>query len=776
MNKDTKISLNNIATAVFNEKKHIKTAIAGNTGESSKKELLEKLFRSFQTGITFKKASIPRDYLQDRGLDYHELQIGFNSGQFHHRKEDDFKEAYVKIGVLQKSNAPVNSPERTAYTCFGNYSIVFPLKDEKGDIVNLFAIRIKTKTQKAEYLNEEGIYPSYPKPMTKRLFIAPTVIDTASLLQSKVLENRDSVIALHDGELKPHQLKAIQQLTELQEIILINDHDQKDELAKQFPKVGLSILPLPENHSINDMLINYGSDGILDWMKENIKAKQVIKPQLRVIDETEFHFTGEELTYRITGAIPSNSTLLEMQFEIRPIHNVKNVLHSKIDLLDTKKVEEILFQFTEKDNNNYAQAVQEMTIITDELIKLRRESNNKEQVPVGINTKLKRQAEQILNKENLFEQLDELIEASGIIGEEKTRLMLFVLASSYKTKYNLHTVIHSTDKQAGAELVSKIAGLIPELEVYRIGETSSRSFRYYADIMINKKLLIIEDYDGVMSNNSINDLKKLQAKNLISSDAPKKNEEGNLITTNKTVESHSASIGATSKSKKHFASEPKTVVVGMDTSEKQLQRLLEQDCLKIAGLIDERKQAEARQLLRYIVENVHAQEVVNPFAPKLMLPANIQGARILTIQLLNFIALITLFKQRQRKMDQQGRMITEKQDVELGVKLFLDAIIVGVDELDTSTRAFFEKLKAHIEHETKGDESKKKTITISSLDIREKFNLPKTTVNRHLKTLLEFEYIKKEGYKNTGYTYKVVNWNDQNKVIETIKNKLGEQA
>lgn len=225
LNKDTKISLKNNATAEFNEKKHIKTAIAVNTGESSKKDLLEKLFRSFQTGITFKKASIPRDFLQEKGLDYHELQIGFNSGQFHHRKEDDFKETYVKIGVLQKSNAPVNSPERTAYTCFGNYSIVFPLRDEKGDIVNLYAIRIKTKTQKEEYLNKEGIYPSYPSPMTKRLFIAPSIMDTASLLQSKVLENRDSVMSLHDGELKPHQVKAIEELTELQEIILITSHE-----------------------------------------------------------------------------------------------------------------------------------------------------------------------------------------------------------------------------------------------------------------------------------------------------------------------------------------------------------------------------------------------------------------------------------------------------------------------------------------------------------------------------------------------------------------------
>ena len=225
MNKDTKISLNNKATANFNEKKQRKTAIAVTTGESTQKEILEKLFRSFQTGITFKKASTPRDYLEKRGLDYPLLQIGFNSGQFHHRKDENFRKPYIEIGVLTKSSAATKEPDMTAYTCFGNYSIVFPLKDEQGDIVNLYAIRIKTTPNKAEYLNGEGIYPSYPSPMTKRLFIAPTIMDTASLLQSKTLENRDSIMALHDGELKPHQVKAIQQLSELQEIILITSHE-----------------------------------------------------------------------------------------------------------------------------------------------------------------------------------------------------------------------------------------------------------------------------------------------------------------------------------------------------------------------------------------------------------------------------------------------------------------------------------------------------------------------------------------------------------------------
>ena len=195
-------SLSSIATAELTKENQIKTVIAGSTGEASKEELLEKLFRSFQTGLNYKRAITPRDYLEAKGLNFNELQIGFNSGQFHHRKDEAFRKPYVEIGILERSNALVNSPEKIPYKIFGNYSIVFPLKDEAGDIVNLYAIRIKKKKGDTSFLNEEGIYPSYPSPTTKRLFIAPTILETASLLQSKALENRDAVISLYDGEYK----------------------------------------------------------------------------------------------------------------------------------------------------------------------------------------------------------------------------------------------------------------------------------------------------------------------------------------------------------------------------------------------------------------------------------------------------------------------------------------------------------------------------------------------------------------------------------------------
>lgn len=186
-------------------------------------ENLETLFHSFETGIRSAKATKPKEYLKSIGLDYNELRIGFNSGQFHHRESQQYKDRFEALGMLTKSDASVNKEGLTAYTVFGRYGVIFPLVNSLNEIVNYFAIRFEMKTPTEEYLNQDGIYPAYPNPLTKRLFIVPTVLDAASLLQSKALENRETVIALHNGELLPQHLEAIKSLTELEELIILKN-------------------------------------------------------------------------------------------------------------------------------------------------------------------------------------------------------------------------------------------------------------------------------------------------------------------------------------------------------------------------------------------------------------------------------------------------------------------------------------------------------------------------------------------------------------------------
>ena len=185
-------------------------------------ETLNTLFESFETGIRNGKSVKPKEYLKSIGLSFNDLRIGFNSGQFHHRESQEVKDQFEALGVIQKSKTAVaNNKDSTAYTVFGQYGIIFPLMDNKNEIVNYFAIRFDMATQVEEYLNNKGIYPSYPHKKTKRLFITPTLMDSASFIQSKALDQREAVMALHNGQLLPQHQEAIQQLTELEEIVII---------------------------------------------------------------------------------------------------------------------------------------------------------------------------------------------------------------------------------------------------------------------------------------------------------------------------------------------------------------------------------------------------------------------------------------------------------------------------------------------------------------------------------------------------------------------------
>lgn len=747
-----------------------------NNNKIEEKELLEALFRSFRTGISSKKAVAPRTYLDNRGLDFHQLEIGFNSGQFHHRKDEAFRKPYEKIGVLTKSKAATKTPDMTAYTCFGNYSIVFPLKDKDGRTINLYAIRIKKEPEQTVYLNEEGIYPNYPQPLTTRLFLTNNIIGAASILQSGILENRDAVIALDDGKYQQKHQQAIANLTQLEEIIIIQNHQEKTTIQttiqELLPQVNVTTITLPENHTLNDMLTSYNPEGMLKWIEEEIAHKTIHEQEeqnkLQVISPTEYFYKGEELTYRITGILPTNTTQLEMQVAINTIKGNTSIT-TTIDFFNPTQIKQTMYELTEKVKLNYNQAILEIENIAQELKQHRRKNNNASNVSTEQSSKIKQETAQLLLQENLFETLDTLIEATGIIGEKHKRLLLYLLAASYKTNYNLHAVIQSPNSHLGAEMVRNIARLIPEKDTYEIDIIAPKSFRYYVNNVINRKLLIIEDYQTVINAKAITDLFKIQSSNIIRSDVPKKSPNGLLSTIKYDVNGHISSIGAITNAKQLFTKQPKTVVVELENTKEQLEQLIHQDCLRLAGLIQEEKQQQAIERLRCVISNLHSQNVVNPIAPKLMLPSTFPGARTITMQLLNLIALITLFKQRQRQLDEQGRIITELEDVKLGIQLYFKSVTIGQQGLDTATIEFFNSLKKMVKE--KGENS-----IFTTQEIITALNLSKTTVNRHLKTLTACEYIQQEGYINKGFNYQITNWNSSKKIKNYLMEQLQEKS
>jgi hypothetical protein len=183
--------------------------------------IFERLYHSFI--FRTKNAFKANNWLEAKKLSFEKTGIGYNSGQFHPR-HPDLVNQMLEIGYLWEYQSKHHNRIQ-AYYCFGDQQMIFPLRDEKGFVVNFCGV--KTENDRTTYLNDDGIYPNFPHPLTKRLYVTETLLDAATVIEMGTLKKDEAVMALYDGEIKTQHKKAISALIELQEIIYI---DAKIEL------------------------------------------------------------------------------------------------------------------------------------------------------------------------------------------------------------------------------------------------------------------------------------------------------------------------------------------------------------------------------------------------------------------------------------------------------------------------------------------------------------------------------------------------------------------
>jgi hypothetical protein len=237
------------------------------------------------------------------------------------------------------------------------------------------------------------------------------------------------------------------------------------------------------------------------------------------------------------------------------------------------------------------------------------------------------------------------------------------------------------------------------------------------------------------------------------------------------VNCHFASLTATTKAEVYYDNMSRSVVIGVDESLEQTLRIVKQQNQKIAGLIDTEKEQQAKELLRNSIRVLKSYIVINPYADQIMLPLEAKMLRRLNSQFQNFVSQITILHQYQRKTDSKGRLIATKEDIQKAVELFFSAIMIKVDELDGSTRQFFEKMKGYVRKQPKGT-----THRFTAREIRQEMNISKSTNFKYFTMLQELEYIQAvEGSVNRGFKYLITHWDDMEKLRTKIKNELTQQ-
>ncbi|OXG05321.1 hypothetical protein BC749_12317 [Flavobacterium araucananum] len=540
------------------------------------------------------------------------------------------------------------------------------------------------------------------------------------------------------------------------------------------PDVPLSIVELPEGHSLNDMWVNYGSEGISNLLKSAKTEKT--GSALQIVNGYKISYTGIAGVFYVVGNLPMDLGNLRVSLQI-VAHTTQKKHRLKVDLFDFGSVQSQCGELSEKQGFDFQELETDFLQLTDLLEQHREALFDAEINPVTdrysekeLTPQAHEKAVEFLSKPNLLENINKLLEQNGIVGEEQNRMVLFVLASSYKMPYLMHAIVQGSSGEGKSHLINGIAQCMPQEDVMNMTRITSKSLYHYRDKELINKLIVIQDFDG-LDEEAQYAFREMQSAKFLTSSTVVKDIFGNNRGRIKQVQAHFASMTTTTKAEVYYDNMSRSVILGVDESQAQTMRIIAIQNKKIAGKANNENEVQATQLLRNAMRVLKSYEVINPFADKLTLPLEAKMLRRLNSQFQNFVSQITILHQYQRKTDNKGRLIATKEDVKSAVDIFFTSIIIKVDELDKSTRQFFENLKGYVKSQQNGT-----THRFTNREIRQKLNISKTSSFRYMQLLQELEYIQAiEGSVNRGFKYVISYWDNMEKLKSKIRKELNAQ-
>ena len=776
----------------------------------TKQAVLTKMFSYFKNAVHNSKPA--QEYLQGRNLDFKQTEIGYNAGQYHHgtRKDEALIKSCIAVGLLQDSGNKSKTGE-AAYNVFGKWCVVFGLKDKDGHIAGLYfrSTLAPSPSERAGgeakhfYLKDRaGLYPAYPKPDTKKLILTEAIIDAATLLQIPEISSTYSVLSCYGTNgLTEEHIKAIKGLTDLEEVIFFFDGDQAGtaavnkhgkSLSELLPHIKITAVPTPEGEDINSLAQGHEAEMLIHLLDERAEQKPkggqvlfsteknnevVISPATPALDCSNPHqikFTTATAKYYVQGGLKKelDSLKITLAIENPALPYLKSRL--KYDLYNDKDVERNTKEAAEKLNLRADLLQTDISLLTD-LLEAERDKQvtKSNENPAGatayqMNEESKKKCLDFLNKPGLIQNINALIGKAGVTGEETNRIFLYCIASSYKMHDTLHALVQGSSGSGKTHLIIKIAGLMPPEDVTALTRVTESSFYNYGEYELSHTLLCFEDLDG-MKEEALLALRELMSREVLTSSTSIKDESGNIRAAVKTVRGPIASLSATTKGEIYEDNMGRAFLIAVDESKAQTQKIIQYQNDKAAGLTDTGKEKDIKAFLQNCIRLLKPYEVINPYANKIQLPDEAHKIRRLNELYQAFVKQVTLLNQYQRKKDDKGRLIAEKEDLKTACDIMFESILLKVDELDGSLRQYFEQVKSYISGKGKDHE-------FTRIELRQQLKMGKTLQHNYMSKLLSLEYIRQSGgHINRGFHYKITHWDDMAALRAKLKEQLNHQ-
>jgi DNA primase len=775
-------------------------AKASQPKDLSRVAILTKYLEGSRKSITSSERA--RKYATERGLDFEILKIGFSNENVPPTWNNNYKASAEAIGLISKS--------RDGYANRFKNCLVFALQNAQGHPMGIYGRSISQDVRigKHYYLPgpHQGLYPKYPDAETKKLILAEAIIDAATLYQDGTIAKDYGVLACYGTNgFTPEHEQALKGLQHLEEVILFFDGDEAgregmkkvaarlQELRKE---ITISQVNTPEGEDVNSLGQSHQKEIFEHLLNSRIVLSSSIerkeapttqsntyKPassagRLEIFSHRLLYRTTTA-NYHIKGDLQGNFESLRVSLDIEhpPVGGhgpqIGRKSRSKVDLYEDKQVEKLARDASDKLGLRADLVLLDLEALTNLLEAHREKQSEKKEEPsaqtLQVPLHMQNKCREFLGKPNLIKRLNDLIGQAGVVGEEMNRIFLFGIASSHKMPETLHALIQGSSGSGKTHLLARVSNFIPKEGKKSFTRVTEGSLYNYGLYDLSHQLICIEDLDGMKEEAQLA-FRELQSKGVIISSTSSKDENGNVNAYERVVYGPIASMACTTKGEVYEDNMSRCFLIAVDESHEQTLRIIEYQNKKSAGLIDEKRETQITEFLQHCIRILKPYQVINPYADKVHLPEEAHKIRRLNGLYQAFVKQITLLHQYQRKTDAQGRLISEKEDLQVAAEIMFESIVLKVDELDGSMRQFYERLKQYVKSK---DSNHYQSYEFSQREIRHALHVSKTQLHRYLHDLMALEYIRQAGgFANKGFSYKVLYWDNITAIRARVKRHL----
>jgi DNA primase len=771
--------------------------------DEEKMNLLTKSFGFFSNAM--KQIDDAKKYVEQRKLHGKGslIEVGYNGARYHYRGGMDEREMalWEAMGMMKPIGNDRNGVPSNNYRSWGKDCLIFPLKNKREQIVSFYGRSvINEDKQKHYYLKDRtGLYPNYPKTGTKILILTESVIDTASLIATGIPDAQTAVLACYGTNgLTAEHLQAIQDCATLSEIIFFFDGDQAGILAVEkhskqlrslYKNLIISQINTPEGEDINSLhqghergifehLIEHRSilaiaenSPLLSSMEKPVYPIQSLNSQIDTNNPEHIIYQTPELFVHIWGGIDNhNLSKLKVSLHLSMKADKAKSFRDEANLYSYAQIKRSTQHISESLGVSSTYIGEVLADLTSKLESYRLsqkaqiQSKNQEE-KVTLNSQEKKEALALLTSPNLLRKTLTLIEESGLVGQQKNGMLLFLLYLSRLMDEPLHAIVLGKSGSGKTYLQTKIADCIPPEDLRVVTSLTENTLYYSPKGFWQHKVLMIEDLEGVYQ--AFFPLREMMSKQEISKFTTDKDSQGNNVQIHLKVEGPVCVSGATTKEWIYEDNANRSYLLLIDESPEHLEQVMEYQRKEFAGQINKIGQMQAKSQLQNAQRILKKVKVINPYASELVLPEKLFKKLRTNGHYLKLIQIISYYGQYNRpiKTDNTGESYVETniEDIAWANRLIKESLLIKSDELSGNLRQFFEILKAQMIAKEENQRS------FFAKDIRQMLRLNPMTVNRHLRDLEQRGYISQiGGNRKTGYEYQVELWQEYSDLQNSI--------